>query len=37
MTNEAEGSDIGFKVPDHYGGVGGATDDLLEIRVEAAG
>ena len=37
MAYEAEGSNVGFKTPDHDGAVGGATDHLLEVGVETAG
>jgi len=37
VANEAERSDVGFEIPDHYSAVGGAADDLFEVGVEAAG
>ena len=37
MADEAEGTQLQLKVPDHHGRVGAARDELLHVRVEGDG
>lgn len=37
MADKSEGSHVGLEIPNHHSSVSGATHDLFEVRVEAAG